>query len=233
MPYPPLPSIDIAAIDMQKCYLNAGCALSIHSPDTVQKLLGLLQAHFGPVKLHTTCCRHEPNLPAGSTIINCCAGCDRRFRSLYAGVNTVTLWEVLAGIENLPLPRYEGLILSVQDSCSYRRKPQVHAAVRALLRRMGIAVEDARQSGGQSICCGDHFFRRVSNERAIAFQHMRAAQMPCQQVAAYCVSCVKSLAVGDKTPRHMADLVLGQPTEVGVTDPDIYHAALDKWIDAH
>ena len=233
MHYPPLKSIDIAAIDMDKCYFNAGCAMSIHSPDTVRKLLALLRAHFGPVQLHTTCCRHEPGLPAGSTIINNCAGCDRRFRSQYAGIATISLWEVLNSIEHLPLPTYEGLRVSVQDSCSFRRKPQVHAAVRGLLMRMGIAVQDAPQSGGRSICCGDHFFRRVPNERAIAFQHMRAAQMPCQTVAAYCVSCIKSLAVGGKTPRHLADLVLGQPTDVGETNPDAWHAALDRWIEAH
>ena len=37
--------------------------------------------------------------------------------------------------------------------------------------------------------------------------------MPCQYVAVYCVGCVKSMAAGGKTPRHMMDLVLGEPTD--------------------
>ncbi len=147
-----LPSIRLSEIDRQKCYFNPGCALSLYKPESGRKMLALLNEHFGPVAPHGLCCHHDPGLPQGATIINNCAGCDRRFRSLYPGIRTLSLWEVLDSLENLPLPDYSGLTVSVHDSCSFRPKPQVHAAVRSLLAKMKIAIVESEFSGTKSIC---------------------------------------------------------------------------------
>jgi hypothetical protein len=141
--------------------------------------------------------------------------------------------EVLDNIPALPLPTYEGLRLSVHDSCSFRKKPQVHAAVRSLLDKMNIEVVESEFSGTKSICCGDNFYPRLSVEEVNAFQKKRASQMPCQDVAVYCVSCIKSMQIGGKTPHHMMDLVLGLPTEPGETRLDVYHKELDDYIEEH
>ena len=227
------PSIALEEIDPDKCYFNPGCAMSLYKPEAVEEILHLLNRRFLPTKLHTTCCRHEPNLPKGSTIINNCAGCDRRFRSLYDGIQTISIWEVLDGIPALPLPTYDGLQLSVHDSCSFRKKPQVHAAVRSLLDKMHIEVIESELSGTKSVCCGDNFYPHISIEEVTAFQKKRAAQMPCQDVAVYCVGCVKSMHIGGKTPHHMMDLVLGEPTDPQETRIDLYHEALDRYIEEH
>lgn len=228
-----LPSISIGDIDMEKCYFNPGCALSTYKPASEHKLLEILNRAFGPVKLHSICCHHDPQLPQGSTIINNCAGCDRRFRSLYQGVNTISLWEVLDSIQGLELPQYPGLTVSVHDSCSYRPKPQVHQAVRSLLGKMGIQIVESPFSGTHSICCGDNFYPTLPIEKVNELQKKRAAQMPCQDVVVYCVSCVKSMAIGGKTPHHMADLVLGEDTDPQETRLDVYHDIVSAYIEAH
>ena len=228
-----LDSISLSQIDPDNCWFSPGCALCIYKPDAGEKILRLLNHYFGTVKLHSICCHHDPQLPAGATIINNCAGCDRRFRSLYEGVQTISLWEVLAGLPELPLPQYPGLTLSVHDSCSYRPKPQVHAAVRDLLHKMGITIVESQFSGTRSICCGDNFYNRIPLEDVHAFQKKRAAQMPCQDVAVYCVSCIKSMTIGGKTAHHMVDLLLGERTDPQETDLVKYHDALERYIDAH
>ncbi|GAA0223065.1 (Fe-S)-binding protein [Metaclostridioides mangenotii] len=228
-----LSSIPLSSIDMDKCYFNAGCAFNTYKPESEEKILKILQKYFGPVKLHKMCCHHEPKLENGSIIINNCAGCDRRFRSLYAGVNTISLWEVLNSIENLPLPKYSGLTLSVHDSCSYRPKPQVHAAVRGLLRKMDIEIIESEYSGTKSICCGDNFYPQLPVEKVIAFQKKRAAQMPCQDVAVYCVSCIKSMTIGGKTAHHMVDLLLNELTDPQETNIVEYHSEVQNYIDNH
>lgn len=228
-----LESIPLDKIDRERCYFNPGCALNMEDPAAAQKLLALLNAHFGSVQFHSICCHHDPRLPEGSTILNNCAGCDRRFRSLYPGVSTISIWEVLDAAAGLPLPRYEGLTVSVHDSCSYRPKPQVHAAVRSLLRKMGVAIVESEYSGVNSVCCGDNFYGHVPLERVRAFQKKRAEQMPCSDVVVYCVSCVKSMAYGGKIPHHMADLVLGEPTLVRETRLDAYHDELSRYIEEH
>lgn len=228
-----LSSIPLSSIDMNKCYFNIGCAFNTYKTESEEKIFEILQRYFGPVKLHKICCHHDPKLEKGSTIINNCAGCDRRFRSLYAGINTISLWEVLDSIENLPLPKYSGLTLSVHDSCSYRPKPQVHAAVRSLLRKMDIEIIESEHSGTKSICCGDNFYPKLPVEEVIAFQKKRAAQMPCQDVAVYCVSCIKSMTIGGKTAHHMLDLLLNEQTDPQVTDIVAYHIEVQKYIDNH
>ncbi len=100
----------------------------------------------------------------GLPLLTTVAGCDRRFRSLYEGINTISIWEVLDSIENLPLPDHTGLMVSVHDSCSYRPKPQVHEAVRSLLGKMNIQIIEAQFSGTKSICCGDNFYGLIPLE---------------------------------------------------------------------
>lgn len=228
-----LSSISIPDINIEKCYFNPGCALSIYKPESENKVLEILYKYFGAVQLHKICCHHDPKLPSGSTIINNCAGCDRRFRSMYDGVNTISIWEVLDSLDNLPLPDHTGLTLSVHDSCSYRPKPQVHAAVRSLLKKMNIKIIESQFSGTKSICCGDNFYPKLPVEKVNEFQKMRAAQMPCQDVAVYCVSCIKSMTIGGKTAHHMVDLLLNEPTDPQDTNLETYHDALQNYIDQH
>lgn len=228
-----IPSIHISDIDMRKCYFNPGCALSIYKPESEQKILNMLGKYFGSVQLHNICCHHNPQLPHGATIINNCAGCDRRFRSLYEGIQTISLWEVLDSIENLPFPDHAGLTVSVHDSCSYRTKPQVHAAVRSILQKMNIEIIESEYSGTKSICCGDNFYPQLSIEKVTELQKKRASQMSCQDVVVYCVSCIKSMTIGGKAPHHMVDLVLNEETEAQETRIDVYHNALNQYIHEH
>jgi len=229
-----LKSIDRQSIDVEKLYFNPGCALSVYKPDAELKVLDMLRTYYSKdVKLHNVCCHHNPNLPEGSTIINNCAGCDRRFRSLYKGIQTISLWEILSPLKNLPLPDYKGLEISVHDSCSYRPKPQVHAAVRDILRRMNFKIVEAECSGTESICCGDNFYPTLTVEKVNELQRKRAAQMPCDEVAVYCVSCIKSMHIGGKRARHMVDLILGQTTEPQVYQTDLWHDQVNEYIESH
>ncbi len=228
-----IPSIEIYNIDKKKCYFNPGCALSIYKPESVRQIMDMLDKHFGSVELHNICCRNNPRLAHGSVIINNCAGCDRRFRSLYDGIQTISLWEVLDSIENLSLPNHDGLTVSVHDPCSFRPKPQVHSAVRNILLKMGIEIIDSKFSGTKSICCGDNFYPQLKIETITELQKKRAAQMPCQNVAVYCVSCIKSMFIGGKTPYYLIDLIINQETEPRETRIDVYHEALNQYIDEH
>ena len=185
-------SVSLADINYEQIYFNPGCALSIYKPDAELKLLAILQQYFPKMQMHNICCHHDPNLPKGSTIVNNCAGCDRRFRSLYEGVNTITIWELLDSLSTLELPQYKGLCVSVHDSCSFRQKPQVYE-----------------------------------------FQKKRAAQMPCEDVVVYCVSCIKAMKIGNKTPHHLVDLLLNEPTEPQELDLVLYHETVDEYIKCH
>ncbi len=229
----PLPSIDIESIDMNKCYWNPGCAMNIYNPDLSEEILKILNKNFGHVKSHNICCQHEPQLEKGSTIINNCAGCDRRFRSLYDGIQTISLWEILDTIQDLKLPDHSGLTVSVQDSCSYREKPDEQRALRSVLKKMNIDIVESDFSGKNAICCGDSAYGKVSLEKLHELQKKRASQMPCQNVAVQCVTCIKSMAIGGKTPHYLPNLILNKNTDIQTLDMVAYHDELQAYIDVH
>lgn len=185
------------------------------------------------VQFHNNCCRHDPKLEAGSVIINNCEGCDRRFRSLYEGISTISYWEVIDGIKGLPLPDHSGLTVSIHDSCGYRHKPQVHRAIRSLLQKMNIKIVEAEFCGTESVCCGDNFYGHVPNEQVEERIRMRAEQFPCQDVVVYCIGCVRAMTAGGKTPRYLPDLLFDRTAEAMSDILDEYHTKLVEYIERH
>jgi Fe-S oxidoreductase len=210
-----------------------GCALLLHKPRRVETLRTFLNREAGCIPEHLICCRHEPKLPAGTRIINVCSGCDRRYRELYEGITTISLWEVLADSEAFPFPDYGGQLMSIHDACPTRTEERVHQAVRTLLSRMNIQVMEPRNTRAQSTCCGDSFYGTLPVEGVKEQMRKRALEMPCEDVVVYCVSCVKAMHIGGKRPRYLVDLLFGEGTPVGAFEPDAWHDQLQAFIDTH
>lgn len=210
-----------------------GCALYLYKPQLAARMLGLLQSRFPQVAEHTICCRHQPNLAAGSQIINVCAGCDRRYRELYPGISTISFWELLAGSEDFPFPDYQGCRMAILDACPTRDQERVHQAIRTLLRRMNIRLVEPELTGTRSSCCGDSLFGVLPVEQVKAQMAKRAAEMPAEDVVVYCVSCIKAMHIGGKSPRYLPDLLFGEPTHPGSFEPEAWHRQLDAFIATH
>jgi hypothetical protein len=216
-----------------RTYFNPGCALSIYKPEMENKILSFLNQNYKETVMHKICCRHEPQIDKGSMIINVCAGCDRRFSSLYEGISTISVWEIIDKIDSFAYPDYEGLKMSIQDPCPVREKPQVHQAVRSLLKKMNIKAVETKYSGVRSVCCGDDLYPKLSLEMVRKQMKKRADSMPCEDVCVYCVSCIKSLYTGGKTPRHLIDLLMNEPTDPQIYDTVKWHEQLQEYIDNH
>jgi Fe-S oxidoreductase len=206
-----------------------GCALALYRPDLARRITAVLSERFGPVAEHHVCCHHEPGLPAGTRVINVCPGCDKRFRTLYEGITTISLWEALAGDGSFPFPDYGGAGMAVLDACPTRDQPRVHNAVRALLARMNIVPVEPKATRTRGLCCGDGSYGIVPAGEVKAQMRKRAREMPAEDVAVYCVSCVKAMHIGG----HLVDLLFGEPTTPGTFEPDEWHRQLDAYIDAH
>lgn len=214
-------------------YYSPGCALLIYKPELADRIYLYLKKKFPELQKHTICCHHEPHLPEGSTIINTCPGCDRRFRSLYKGISTRSLWEVIAEDADFEYPGYPELDISVHDACPVRTEERVHKAVRKLLKAMHMEIKEAEASGVKSKCCGDCFHRQIPTEEVLEQMKKRAEEMPADNVAVYCVSCVKAMKNGGKIPRYLPDLLFYEPTLPGDCDPDRWHIDVDRFIEAH
>jgi Fe-S oxidoreductase len=206
-----------------------GCALLLHKP----ALAGKLQAFLGTGPQHLTCCHHAPGLPAGTRIINVCPGCDRRYRELYEGISTISLWEILAECEDFPFPDHGGRVMSILDACPTRTEVRVHDAIRRLLERMNIRLLEPAHTRTKAACCGDSLYGTVPVEAVKAQMRKRALEMPCEDVVVYCVSCVKAMHIGGKVPRYLVDLLFGEATPIGTSEPDAWHGEIQTFIDRH
>lgn len=214
-------------------YYAPGCALMIYKPELADMVLEFLNRDSNDTLNHLTCCRHEPNLDKGTQIINTCAGCDRRFRELYEGISTISLWEILAESKTFPFPNYNGLEMTIHDACPTRTEERVHIAIRKLLERMNIKIIEPKNTGTKSICCGDSLYGVLSLEQVKEQMKKRSDEMPCDNVVVYCVSCIKAMYIGGKSPRYIVDLLFNEDTEIGIFEPDLWHDELQKFIDEH
>ena len=214
-------------------YFNPGCALNIYKSEMENKILSFLNRNYKETEMHKICCRHDPQLEKGSLIINVCAGCDKRFGSLYEGISTISLWEILDTLDSFPYPDYKGLKMSVHDACPVRKNSKVHQAVRNCLKKMNIEVIETKLNRARSVCCGDDLFPKLPLEKVHKLMKKRADSMPCEDVCVYCVSCIKSMHIGGKTPRYLVDLLLNEYSDPQVYDTVKWHEELQEYIDNH
>ena len=211
-----------------------GCALMIYKPKLEEKVLHFLNSKLGgDIEEYLICCRHKPNLAKGTQIINICAGCDRRYRELYEGITTISLWEVLAKEKEFPFPDYKGKEMTILDACPTRDQERVHNAVRVLLEKMNITLVEPEKTKTKGICCGDSFYGSIPVEKVKEHMKKRAHEMPVEDVVVYCVSCSKSMYIGGKKPRYLVDLLFGEDTGQGTFEPDDWHKQLNNFINEH
>ncbi len=215
-------------------YLFApGCALTIENPKSAEKIFRILNHHVQEMERLDICCRNHPDLAPGTAVINVCAGCDRRYREKYTDSATVSFWEIIDQDSFWKFPDYKRKPMSVHDPCPVRTEARVHNAVRSLLKKMNIKIVEAEKIKNKSICCGDSAWGRLPADRVKEKMKNRADQMPETDVVVYCISCIKSMHIGGKIPRHLVDLLFGDATRIGTYEPDAWHAELEAYIEDH
>ena len=207
-----------------------GCALMLYKPQLAKKVNAVLNDNLGNMNKLLSCCKYEPRVDANTEVINICPGCDKRFANDYQNVTTISLWEILAGSDSFPFPDYGGMEMSILDACPTREKPVIHEAIRKLLGRMNIRVIEPEKTGTRSTCCGDSFFGEIPVEAVKKQMKKRASEMPVENVVVYCISCVKSIYIGGKTPRYLVDLLFGEETFPGTWEPDEWHGQLTEYV---
>lgn len=210
-----------------------GCALMIYKPELADRVLNYLTSEDDIIDMHLTCCRHEPHLKSGTVVINTCAGCDKRYRELYQGISTISLWEIIAESESFPFPDYKSKKMTIHDACPTRTEERVHQSIRKLCKKMNIELIEPKHTMENAICCGDRFYGVLPVEKVKNMMIKRADEMTCDDVIVYCVSCIKAIHIGNKKPRYLVDLLFNEETHEGVFEPDQWHVLLQDFIDGH
>lgn len=218
---------------MIKRVFAPGCALILYKPELAARLHSILNENFGEMDLLTTCCHYDPGFKEKTEVINVCPGCDKRYENNYPGTSTISLWEILAESTFFSFPDYDGMKMSILDACPTRNKEKVHEAVRMLLKRMNIEIVEPEKTRTRGTCCGDSFYGSISTGKVREQMTRRASEMPLEDVAVYCVSCIKSIHNGGKNPFYLVDLLFAERTVPGTSDPDEWHRELETYILSH
>jgi uncharacterized membrane protein YdjX (TVP38/TMEM64 family) len=127
------------------------------------------------------------------------------FASFGRGLKVRTVWEVLAG-SGEPLEQLSGTV-TVHDPCVIRDAQPAHQAVRTLLKRQGLKVEEMPHSGRTTICCGQGgAVNLLDSQLSASWGELRKREAAGRRIITYCAGCVHAL--GGHTPtNHLVDVL--------------------------
>lgn len=168
-------------------------------------------------------------------LVVACPQCQELLGRRLPEARVSSVWEVLAETWD-PDRRWEDLRVAIHDPCRARRDPEVHAAIRTLVRTCGAEVVETEYSHEQTRCCGaggkiegvdDELYRRVA---------ARAADESELPIVTYCSGCRSSLRRSGKETLHVLDLLMTRRPEAKAldTDPGVAKRLLNrlrtKWL---
>jgi len=139
-------------------------------------------------------------------VIAACPNCYRMFVQYGEGLSVTTAYEVLA--EQLALPDTAmGQTVSIHDPCGLRFKEQAQAAVRRLVTRQGVQIEELRHHGRKTSCCGEGgSVGCLSPELSGNWRKRIKEEAEGRRLLTYCAGCANHLS-GLTPTSHIVDFV--------------------------
>jgi Fe-S oxidoreductase len=203
-----------------------GCTLCGTRPDKVRKLYEYLKTGIPKIGIVLDCCI-KPSHDLGRTehfnavfnemrdyllnhgiknILVACPNCLKMFREYGEGFAVKTVYEVLDEIGLPDTPLLKGTV-TVHDPCPLRFEGAVHAAIRGLIEKKGLCVEEMEHSKKKSLCCGEGGMAGfVSPELSKEWAALRGKEAGGRKIITYCAGCADLLNQVAAT-NHILDLV--------------------------
>lgn len=208
-----------------------GCRLAGTSPKNVERTYKYLtESLHGGVGFMLNCCGapadwagrkdissqhmfslHSQWVEMGQpTLITACSSCHSLFREAMPEMKLLSLWEVLANNALPPIPdEVSGLTLCVHDPCSSRHEPQVQQAVRNILGKLGVKIEELPLHGRLTECCGYGGLMCFANRDLSIRVMKRRIEMSDHDYLAYCAVCKDHFLSQGKKTFHLLDIIFG------------------------
>lgn len=171
------------------------CNFNKATPETAKLLLERMKAIM-PV---AGCCRVDKlEYPKGDRALYLCQACREVIEVRFPELVTENLLVWLDREEKIPLPDYSGLAVSIQDCWRDREHPEIHEAVRSLLKKMGVSFRDIPENREFADYCGD-----------LHFQPDQVAKHGGLPVLCYCNRCKLCIGQDGGSALHLMELVMG------------------------
>ncbi len=225
-----------------------GCALPGHSPHLVERAYRHLRSRLPDTGIMLNCCgapsyfmgekdvmlrvirtvaRQLEHLGAEEVIV-ACPHCHQIFGEFLPQFRRRTIYEVLNEVGLPPAARApQPWTFHIQDACGTRRAPEVHEAVRALVKNLGYTVEEMPHHRERSICCGSGgMVPAVAPELAKKMTEFRLSEAT-RDLVTYCASCRARLAKTGYPTLHLLDLAFNPAWQQTKTQPP--RPSLRRW----
>ena len=125
------------------------CNFSAASPATAKKV----KAYFEKQMPVAGCCRVDKReISPADIALYICQACRE---TLEDKVKTQSMWEYLDALKDFNFPNLNGQKFYVQDCWRDRNHPEIHEAVRSLLKKMHAEVIEIEHNREKSIFCGN------------------------------------------------------------------------------
>lgn len=202
-----------------------GCSLAGTRPDGVETVFANLRRIDPAVGIVFDCCMKPSHILGRESYVKAmfdemndwlvahgvrevlvaCPNCQAMFEVMGSGLSVRTVWEALADAD-VPLPKASGTV-TVHDPCAIRDAAPTHRAVRTLLARQGLTVEEMPHSEATTLCCGkggavDMF----DPDLAASWGNLRRKEAAGRRTITYCAGCVQALS-GATPTNHLVDLL--------------------------
>ncbi|GAB7022882.1 (Fe-S)-binding protein [Salidesulfovibrio brasiliensis] len=212
--------------------LFPGCTLPGTRPGTTTKLLRLLQNLVPSLGVMLDCC-HKPSHDLGrreffskqfgaishrlkergiKRVLVACPNCFKVFRQYGEGLETVSVYEILADQGN-EFEAASSMAVSLHDPCPLRHEPQIHEAVRVLASRNGLDVVKSKRKPSRTLCCGEGgTVAAVRPDLAGKWTERCSRQAGGNPIITYCAGCAGFLSQ-KSSAYHLLDAMF-YPEEV-------------------
>jgi Fe-S oxidoreductase len=140
-------------------------------------------------------------------VIVACPSCHNVFKRYGNELFVSTVYEFMA-VNGLPEADKVSGTISIHDSCAVRYEESILSAIRDLISRKGLTVEEMPHSGKKTLCCGEGgSVGFLSQDLARNWGILRKKESDGKRLIAYCAGCANFL--NSLTPIcHIIDLLL-------------------------
>lgn len=147
------------------------------------------------------------------TVIAACPTCLNVFREYLPEIASVSLWEVLDGMDLGSRESVQGKehtvpdTLVIHDPCSARHNTAWQNAVRSLAKKCGVTVREPKHTRETTACCGHGGNQWCADHEAARAMAKKRARELGGPVMASCIMCRENLAAQGLSAWHLLDIL--------------------------
>lgn len=206
-----------------------GCRLGGASPKNVELTYKYLTERLnGGVGIMLSCCgapadwagkedRFAENIASLNShwvemgrpiLITACSSCHSILKKAMPKKKLLSLWEIMDSCGLPPVrDNLSGLTVCVHDPCASRNEPQTQRAVRNILLKLGVRIEELPLHGRFTECCGYGGLMCFANKDLSSRVIKNRIEISDNAYLAYCAVCKDHFLSQGKKTYHLLDMV--------------------------